>query len=137
MSESEQIQETRRWLKYAEEDLIAAERMAGQDDIAPRHACWLAQQSAEKAIKAALVFLQIKFPKNHDLDALRNQIPDGWTIKTEYPDLASLSEWAVEARYPGDWPEALERDALAATKQARGILSSIEADLSIRKFKFK
>jgi HEPN domain-containing protein len=135
MSESEQILETRRWLKYAEEDLIAAEQMARQDDIAPRQACWLAQQSAEKAIKAVLVYLQIKFPKKHDLDALRNQIPDGWQIKIDYPDLSTLSEWAVEARYPGDWPEALEKDAQAATEQARGILLSIQTDLNARNFK--
>ena len=25
-----------------------------------------------------------------------------------YPDLAELTEWAVETRYPGEWPEATE-----------------------------
>ena len=44
--------------------------------IVPRHVCWLAQQAAEKAIKAVLVFLQIDFPRSHDLDALRNLAPD-------------------------------------------------------------
>lgn len=62
MSEVEQSIEARRWLRYAQEDLVAAEAMVGQPKMAPRHACWLAQQAAEKALKAVLVFLQIDFP---------------------------------------------------------------------------
>jgi HEPN domain-containing protein len=81
MSEAERLRETRRWLRYARQDLVAAEAMLGRSDMWPRHACWLAQQAAEKAIKAVLVFLQIDFPRSHDLDALRNLVPDGWQLK--------------------------------------------------------
>lgn len=52
--------------------------MIEQEGMIPRHVCWLAQQATEKALKAILVFLQIDFPRRHDLDALRNLIPDGW-----------------------------------------------------------
>jgi hypothetical protein len=45
----------------------------------------------------------------HNLDALRNLLPPGWSVKQEHPDLAELTAWAVEARYPGDWPEATWR----------------------------
>jgi HEPN domain-containing protein len=38
--------------------------------------CWFAQQAAEKALEAALVLEGIKFPLRHDLDALRNLLPD-------------------------------------------------------------
>ena len=62
MNETEHYLEIRRWLQYAEEDLWAAERMLHQEDALPRHICWLAQQAAEKTLKAALVFVQVEFP---------------------------------------------------------------------------
>ncbi len=58
------------------------------------------------AIKAALIFLQIDFPRRHDLDALRNLLPGGWLLKDSLPDLAELTKWAAEAYYPGDRQEA-------------------------------
>jgi HEPN domain-containing protein len=118
MSETEHQAEVQRWLRYAREDLVAAEALVGQRTIAPRDVCWLAQQAAEKALKAVLVFLQIDFPRRHDLDALRNLMPTDWHLKEEHPDLAELTEWAVEARYPGDWPDASEQDARSAVQQA-------------------
>ena len=122
--------ETRRWLQYAREDLRAAEAMLGQEEMLPRHVCWLAQQAAEKSLKAVLVFVQVDFPCRHDLDELRNLIPVGWQVKQDQPDLADLTEWAVEARYPGDWPDAVEADARSAVAQARGVWKSVSADLT-------
>lgn len=128
MSETEQHVETRRWLRYAREDLEAAEALMAQRTFVPRHVCWLAQQAAEKALKAVLVFLEIDFPRRHDLDALRNLAPAGWQVKEEHPDLAELTEWAVEARYPGDWSDANEADARSAVEQARAVWESVYAD---------
>ena len=129
MSEAEHIEETRRWLRYAQEDLVAAEAMLSSSETMPRHVCWLAQQAVEKAIKAILIFLQIDFPYTHDLDVLRNLVPDGWQLKADYPDLAELTEWAVEARYPGSWPDATETDAHAAARQARNVWDAVNRDL--------
>jgi HEPN domain-containing protein len=84
MTEAERSAEVRRWLRYAREDLRAAQELAKNPELAPRHVCWLAQQCAEKALKAVLVFLDIDFPHRHDLDALRNLIPDGWQIKVSH-----------------------------------------------------
>ena len=74
------------------------------------------------------MFLTLDFPRHHDLDALRNLVPDDWQVKTEHSDLADLTEWAIEARYPGDWPDATEADARAAVAQARAVWESIRAD---------
>lgn len=128
MSEAEHLAEVQRWLRYAREDLMAAASVLGQPSVASRHVCWLAQQSTEKALKVVLVFLQIDFPRRHDLDALRNLIPSGWRLKAEHPDLADLTEWAVEARYPGDWPDATPEDARAAVQQAQAVWQSIRRD---------
>ncbi len=62
----EHSDEVRRWLCYAQEDLVLAETLIGQSGVAARHICWLAQQSVEKALKAALIFLRIDFPRRHD-----------------------------------------------------------------------
>ena len=39
-----------------------------------------------------------------------------------------MSQWALEARCPGDWPEATKSDALAAIATAKGILQAIVED---------
>jgi hypothetical protein len=83
MSSPELLDEICRWLRFACEDLEAAEALLGEADFIPRHACWLAQQAAEKALKAALASQQVNFPFRHDLDALRNLLPEGWYVKTQ------------------------------------------------------
>jgi HEPN domain-containing protein len=128
MSGADPTVETLRWLHYAQEDLRTGERLLADRDSPPRHACWLAQQSAEKALKAILVFLQIDFPKTHDLNALRLLVPEGWNVNVPNPELAALTEWAVEARYPGGWDEATPEDARRAVHRAREIWEMVTAE---------
>lgn len=129
---SVQDEEARQWLRYAAEDLITAERVAASRTMPPRNACYHAQQTAEKAIKAALVFLQIPFPFRHDLDFLRDLLPTGWSVKTQHPDLSTLTIWVVEARYPSDSPDASRADARIAIRQARAVYESVHTDLVAR-----
>jgi HEPN domain-containing protein len=118
----------RRWLAYAAAALAAAEAVVDGGGVS-RHACFHAQQAAEKAIKAVLVLLDIDFPWRHDLDALRLLVPAGWRVRADHPNLADLTVWAIEARYPGGWPEATPEDAAAAWHQARAVWESACADL--------
>ena len=127
MSEPKNWADAQIWLRYAREDLQAAEELITAG-ITQRNTCFLAQQAAEKSIKAILVFRQVDFPKSHDLDALINLMPKGWTVKEQSWDASALSQWAVEARYPGDWPETTASDALAAIATAKGILQAVVAD---------
>jgi HEPN domain-containing protein len=80
--------ESKIWLNYAEMDLRAAHALLDSDEFFPRQICFFAQQCAEKSIKAILVFEEVAFPKSHDLDRLRDMIPDGWKFKEAFPDLA-------------------------------------------------
>ncbi len=118
------------WLRYAKEDLVTAEILLRESDVPPRQACWCAQQSAEKALKAVLIFLEIDFPRTHDLNTLRSLVPESWQLKITHPALASLTGWAVEARYPGEMPEATNADASEAVEQARVIWTSVSTALS-------
>ncbi len=126
------VRESLRWMQYAGEDLEVAARLTAGTPSAPRHACWLAQQAAEKSLKAALVLEGADFPYTHDLDALRNSLPDGWAVRETHPDLAELTEWAVESRYPGDWEEPTYTDAVEAVSQARSVYESVSAELERR-----
>ena len=132
MSDPELVDQARRWLRFAMEDLDVAQRLLATDGSRPRHACFLAQQAAEKALKAALVLEETDFPLRHDLDALRNLLPDTWSVRRTHTDLAQLTQWALEARYPGDWQEATEADADRAVSQARGVCNSIAVEFKGR-----
>lgn len=128
MSDPEVLRVLRRWLRYAGDDLKAAEVLLEQNSV-PRAACFHAQQAAEKSIKAIFVFLQVDFPFTHNLNRLRDQLPEGWAVKEEFPDLAALSDWAVEPRYPGDLIEATRRNAEIAVEQAGDIYNMTLEDL--------
>jgi len=128
MSDPELLKELARWVRYAGDDLKVAELILNHD-LVPRAACFNAQQCAEKSIKASLVFLQIPFPKTHDLNRLRDLLPEGWDVKEDFPDLAELSAWAVEPRYPGDVIEATRQDAETSVDQARNIFETTWEDL--------
>ncbi len=77
----EAVNEAREWLKRAELDLRLAERALRIPPALAGGAAYHVQQAAEKALKAVLIFLQIDFPHRHNLDALRNLIPDDWDLK--------------------------------------------------------
>lgn len=110
--------EAERWLDYARSDLAAARTLVVSPDHYPRQVCFLAQQATEKALKAALIAEAIDFPFTHDLDRLRNLLPDKWAVKKAFPDLAEVTIWAVEVRYPADMPEVF-----GERRQARVISS--------------
>jgi HEPN domain-containing protein len=124
--------EAKRWLEYAETDLRAAHTLLESGEFFPRQVCFLSQQCGEKAIKAILVFEEVNFPKNHDLDRLRDLIPDGWKFKDAFPDLAELTIWAVEARYPGDTPDVLETEARETLHLAESLFDAVKAELEQR-----
>ncbi len=130
MQTADRLKDTARWLRYAKEDLTTAERLLAQSDISPRQACWHAQQAAEKALKAALIFLQIDFQRTHDLEVLQGLLPERWQRETELPNLKDLNKWAIEARYPDTALEATDTDASESVEQARIVWTSISNTLT-------
>lgn len=63
---------------------------------------------------------------------LWDRIPDDWAVKHVQANLARLSEYAVDARYPGNWPDLSPDDARAAVHDARRIVDTVQADLDAR-----
>ena len=130
MQTTDRLADTARWLRYAEEDLTTAETLLRQPHVPPRQACWFAQQAAEKALKAALIFLQIDFQRTHDLNVLRDLLPESWELKTAQLNLGSLNRWAVQARYPEEGQEATETEASTAVEHARAVWTSVSTELA-------
>ena len=120
------------WLEYAESDLRAAETLLKSQVFFPLQICFLSQQCAEKSIKAILVFEEVNFPRIHDLDRLRDLVPGDWKIKRQFPDLAELTIWAVEARYPGEMPAVTEAEALDTFRLAQSVFDTISGELDKR-----
>lgn len=134
MNASDVARQTRLWLRYAREDLRIARQFDENPDIVPRHACFFAQQAAEKALKSVLIAVQMDFPFKHDLELLLALLPDDCILKHDHPDLTVLTGWAVEARYPGDIPEPAEADAKEAVDTATLVLNAVCEDLTRRGF---
>ena len=53
-------------------------------------------------------------------------------MRREHPDLAELTVWAAESRYPGEWHEAAESDAKRALAEARSVYDSIATEFRRR-----
>ena len=121
--------EAARWLRYAREDLAAAKSPEDETTLAARHRCMLAQQAAEKALKAALILLDIDPPRTHNLQLLVDLLPKDWSVSSVSVDFARLSVWIVESRYPGDWPEATSADADTAVAGAASIVEAVASKI--------
>ena len=125
------INNARSWLRYAEEDLDSASKL-NSGTSTPRNVCRFSQHASEKALKAAFVLERMDFPHIHDLDTLRNSLPEGWPVKKSHPDLAWLTEYIIESKHPGDWPELTGADASHALSVARSICNSMGAEFRRR-----
>lgn len=98
--------EARKWREKAIRDLKTAKMVC--ESLEPFYdiACYHAQQSAEKVLKALLIKKGIQFAYKHDLDYLASLLPGEDQQMLANLDLGWLSAWVTEARYPGDAPEA-------------------------------
>lgn len=123
---------TREWVDKAEADFATLER---ECRVRKRPnfdgACFHAQQSAEKYLKARMCDAGIEFSKVHDLLALLDDaliIEPLWEVFRR--DLAYLSDFAVAYRYPGE--SATRNDALEALQRSRRFREAARLSLGLR-----
>ncbi len=123
-------QATREWVEKAEQDLRSARYLLRAPDPFYDMACFHAQQSSEKHLKALLQEFGIRSPRTHKLDVLANlaaQIGPGIAFRTD--DLRWLSEYAVAIRYPG--ARAGQADSERAIQIAEGVRGVVRAVLGL------
>ena len=113
------------WVSKAEGDYYSALR----EYRARKHpnydsACFHAQQSVEKYLKAILVSRRVLFRKTHDLLPLLAECLTAYPLWESWQDRVEwLSQYSVLFRYPGD--SASRKDA----KKAISIMTSLCSDL--------
>lgn len=107
------------WLAKANNDLLNADNNLKAEDIPFDTVCFHCQQAAEKMPKAYLVAQGKPHPPTHDLLLLLEKIlPLNSTAEALRDDLAILTPYSVEIRYPDDWFLPSEQDAREARQAA-------------------
>ena len=110
------------WIKYAESDEKNASSLLKHRDGTPRGVCFLAQQMAEKYLKAFLVARKKWFPKIHYLDKLV-ELCGG--LEQDFLELKQeavfLNEFYSDSRYPMSFTSFFWEDAEEAFKSASKI----------------
>src|SRR5260221_8863911 len=111
------------WLDFAESDLELARKGNISRKVKIEMLCFHAQQAAEKAIKAVLVFNSIEFPWKHDIEYLFKLVKaNGIEIPKPVKEAQFLSQYAVAARYPGNELDLNKADLKEAIEHAAIVL---------------
>jgi HEPN domain-containing protein len=109
----------REWLNRAKSNLAKAKIASEDSEIYLEDLCFDAQQAAEKAIKAVLISINVRFPYSHNLGQLLTLVEQaGLSVPNPVRQAAGLSDYAVQLRYPGFsepviWTEYEEAHATA------------------------
>jgi HEPN domain-containing protein len=133
MSLEKQHQEALRWLKTAEEDLGAARGLRSLKKHS--HACFLAQQCGEKALKA-LWYALGHDPWGHSIQKLIVDMPDKASrqgLRAHLEAGVILDRYYIPTRYPNGLPDLtpgevyLKQDSDLCIRHARAILTSAKS----------
>ena len=95
-------------LEIAEGDLESARGLVKIGQGRPENICYMAQQCAEKSLKACLCFLGKPVIMTHDLDALLSHVPEDQRPKHEH-QIGALTEYSLIRRYEKGY-EILSQD---------------------------
>ena len=118
------------WARKAEADFRVSGEIARSAEPFHDSVCFHCQQSAEKYLKALLVELGIPFPRTHDLDRLLLALlPTHPQLRTLRRGLLFLTEFAVEARYPG--LNTSKRQATSALRWAERVRQAVRSLLGL------
>jgi HEPN domain-containing protein len=109
------------WLRYAHSDLELA-RIIRPDEVMFEGLCFHAQQAAEKALKAVLITKDVSPPKTHNIRTLLDLLPQEIIAPREIENAASLSDYAVTSRYPGDFEPVNEEEYKEAVRLAETVV---------------
>lgn len=105
------------WIKYARTDLSMAKASLEISSQYKNGAAFLAQQSAEKIVKAYLTFKKVRTPKTHDMELLLAEVAKiDSNLAKKISKAEGLTIYAVTYRYPD-----AERKTLTVAKVKKAI----------------
>ncbi|MCL2059180.1 MAG: HEPN domain-containing protein [Oscillospiraceae bacterium] len=115
------------WLKYASNDLEAANHLLSLHPLKLEIICYLCQQSAEKMLKAFWLYSDVFPPKTHDLELLRNKCEE---FHASFLELAGecirLNDYSSQPRYPFNL-EITDDDMQMAIKDSKKISKFVKS----------
>ena len=111
-----------KWLFRASQDIRTIENNFKDDpEFLASVNCYLAQQAAEKILKAFLLAKGKALPKTHDLLFLAKKCSEMTSqIHVLQEDLELLNLYSIEARYPGDFFDVIS--AIQAERAYQSII---------------
>ena len=119
------------WLTRAKGSLALAKQPKPEDAFWEDQ-CFLAQQAAEKAIKAVYQHKGFLFRYTHDLEELGKKLEDsGIPIPAVVKDAVILTRYASETRYPGFSEPVTEKEYQEAVCLAQGVVAWAESIFGI------
>ena len=92
------------WIEKADEDRLVVHQLFEAGSIARGTIGFHCQQAAEKYLKAFLIFHGIEPERTHNLEFLLARCSD-IDVSFSAIELLNLTDYGVEARYPGDFLE--------------------------------
>lgn len=113
------------WLERVRRDLVMARKACEGDDVLPDQAAYHVQQAAEKLTKAALVALQKRPRKGHEIGEFAKRLPVTFANRERFLALARFSKFVWVHRYPGEAGAPSEPEPSAA--EALAWIAEIEA----------
>jgi HEPN domain-containing protein len=117
------------WLNRAKSNLAIA-KQPKSDEIYFEDLCFETQQAAEKALKAVLLFKGIKFRFVHDIAEFLTLLEQNWIIPPDDVRTATiLTDYSVEARYPGPFEPVTEEEFKEALHIAETVVKWAENQL--------
>ncbi len=119
-------------LELTRRDLRGGRLQLAADPTEPVLACFYVHQSSEKALKAALVAERIDPPRIHELNELRDLLPDGWEIPGTVEEFKRISGWAEAARYTLGYEDMTVVDAAWGITMAQSIHDAVASELVSR-----
>ncbi|MCY4431137.1 MAG: HEPN domain-containing protein [Rhodospirillales bacterium] len=121
----------REWLNRAKSSLALARNRVPEAYL--EDLCFLAQQAAEKAVKALLIDRRIEFPYVHDLGRLLFLLDEeGENVPDSIRAAAELTLYASVTRYPGVVRPVTVKEYSEATEVAEMVVRWVEQRLSTR-----
>ena len=119
--------DVKRWFAKASSDLRGAKKLIKDDDDNLDMATYATQQSAEKALKAYLLFKKQVILKTHDLNKLlRECIKHDTTFNQLRAEAELLTPYATYSRYPDDRFNIDRQEVIEAILHAERILKFVK-----------
>ena len=117
-------------MQRAKSNLAKANAGQVSDEIFFEDICFDAQQGVEKALKALCIANEIVFPKTHDIAYLIELLEQkGVKIPEFVLESKTMTEFAVETRYPGEYDPVTEDDYIEALEIANKVIQWVEESL--------